>query len=88
MKLYQEFFLTTEAWTEIDYKKKNYKNKKHMNLNNILLKSKWVTKLIKGEILKKYGIKWKGRQNYSKGMDATNGVLWEKFTVIKAYFRK
>ena len=74
-----------EAWREIDYKKNN-KTQKH--INNMLLKNKWVTKLIEEEVLKNMELNEKEDETIQNLWDATNGVLWEKFTVIKAYFRK
>ena len=74
-----------EAWREIDYKKNN-KNQKH--INNMLLKNKWVTKLIEEEVLKNMELNEKEDETIQNLWGATNGVLWEKFTVIKAYFRK
>ena len=54
----------------------------------MLLKNKWVTKLIEEEILKNMELNEKEDETIQNLWDATNGVLWEKFTVIKAYFRK
>lgn len=46
-----------------------------MNLNNILLKSKWVTKSTKGEILKNMESNEKEDKTIQNLWDATNGVL-------------
>ena len=46
----------------------------------MLLKSKWVTKLIEEEILKNMELNENEDETIQSLRDATSGVLWEKFS--------
>ena len=53
--------------------KKNNKTQKH--INNMLLKNKWVTKLIEEEVLKNMELNEKEDETIQNLWGATNGVL-------------
>jgi hypothetical protein len=52
---------------------KNNKNQKH--INNMLLKNKWVIKLIEEEIFKNMELNEKEDETIQNLWDSTNGVL-------------